>query len=143
MQQLSLAVDTVAPKRHATAIYPAEKGSLTEMRVCPDSAIKPFQLLPLLAQAAAQQRWLMWLSPERTLNKYWLKSLGLDHTPVLYLPSCQDTQLALTSKILQSGNSHMIVQWQGKLADHERQMLRVLAIESGSHVILIQHETEN
>lgn len=141
MQQLSLVVDS--PEPILMCPQNAEKGSLTELVVSQDSAIKPFQLLPILAQAAKQQRWLMWLSPQRSLTKHQLKSLGLDHTPVLYLPSCQDTQLALTSKILQSGNSHMIVHWQGKLHSHERQVLRSLALKSGSHIILIQTCTES
>src|SRR5690554_7705753 len=44
-------------------------GSLTEMILSENSTIHPVQMLPLLAQCDTHTRWLMWLSPNRTINK--------------------------------------------------------------------------
>ncbi len=144
MQQLSFATDenlypdVFSIPQDLIRKAPQYKGSLTEIRVYDDSAIPVWQFLPLLAQCAAQKRWLMWLSAERTLNKEWLASMGLGQTPVLHLTLCTDTQMALCSKILQAGNSHLIIEWQGELTQAERHTLRQCAQQSGSQVLLIQ-----
>ncbi|UTW47203.1 SulA-like leucine-rich domain-containing protein [Bacterioplanoides sp. SCSIO 12839] len=113
-------------------------GSLTEMILSEGSAIQPMHLLPLLAQCSAQQRWLMWLSPEMPMNKHYLDSLGLQDSPVIHLDVCQDTQAILVEKALEAANSHLIIEWQGKLEETQRQDIEQRANLSGSHVILIQ-----
>ncbi len=141
MRQLTLAM-TEPGLSLSSAAQPlptaVARGSLTEMIVSEGSAIQPVQLLPLLAQCDAHKRWLMWLSPQRTLNKQWLESMGLGKSPVIHLDLCADTQLALCTKVLAAGNSHMIVEWQGELSHPIRQQIRQHAMQSGSHVILIQ-----
>ncbi len=134
MSEPGLALSSALPVTANQAV----SGSLTEMIVGESSAIQPMQLLPLLAQCNAQQRWLMWLSPQRTLNKQWLESLGLGKSPVIHLDLCTDTQLALCTKVLASANSHLIIEWQGELTREERLQLRQQAQRSGSHVVLIQ-----
>ncbi|MAK92426.1 MAG: hypothetical protein CMI13_14485 [Oleibacter sp.] len=119
---------------------PARCGSLTEVIVSDEGAIQPLQLLPMLAQCNSQERWLMWLSPNRPMNKQWLASMGLGQAPVVHLDLCTDTQMALCSKVLAAGNSHMIVEWQGRISSDNRRQLRQMAKNSGSHVVLIQHE---
>lgn len=119
---------------------PEASGSLTEVIVSDEGAIQPMHLLPMLAQCNAHKRWLMWLSPNRPLNKHWLESMGLSHSPVIHLDLCEDTQFALSSKVLASGNSHMIIEWQGLLNSEQRRQLRNLARQSGSHVVLIQRD---
>lgn len=139
MRQLSFAMEPGLALSSAAPVRPATgRGSLTEMIVSEDSAVQPMHLLPLLAQCDAHQRWLMWLSPLRVLNKQWLESLGLGQSPVIHLDLCEDTQMALCSRVLSAGNSHLIVEWQGELSSSNRQQLRQLASHSGSHVILIQ-----
>jgi len=142
MRQLSLHVDDqpalplssgMSPKQRSAA----GKGSLTEIITCEDSAIQPMQLLPMLAQCDSSNRWLMWLSPNRTLNKQWLESIGLQKAPVVHIDLCCDTQNRLCERILGSGNSHLIIEWQGTLNKSERDKLRKLAGDSGSHVVLI------
>ncbi|MDK2779324.1 MAG: hypothetical protein KYX62_16845 [Pseudomonadota bacterium] len=118
----------------------AASGSLTEVIVSDEGAIQPLQLLPLLAHCSAQERWLMWLSPNRPMNKHWLASMGLAHSPVIHLDLCQDTQLALCCKVLAAANSHMIIEWQGPLSRGQRQQIRQQARQSGSHVVLIQRD---
>ena len=139
MQQLALTIDqprlsnTVSPR-------PAlgRKGSLTEMIVSDESAIQPQQLLPLLVRCDSEPRWLMWLSANQRMNKQWLASLGLEKSPVIHIDLCHDTQLSLACRILQAGNSHLIIEWQGELNTEQRQTIQALATETGSHVILIQ-----
>jgi cell division inhibitor SulA len=138
MEEAGLSLSSQQPGRMTRVSTSALRGSLTEVIVSEGGAIQPMHLLPMLAQCNAHKRWLMWLSPHRPMNKSWLESMGLQHSPVIHLDLCNDTQLALCSKVLAAGNSHMIVEWQGELSNHERQIIRQQADQSGSHVVLIQ-----
>lgn len=117
-----------------------EKGSLTTVSVSHEGAIQPVHLLPMLARCSHRDRWLMWLSPYRSLNKEWLASLGIEDAPIVHIDLCSDTQMVLCEKVLVSGNSHMIIEWQGDLNAGNATRLRSLAECSGSHVILIQRQ---
>ena len=142
MEEPGLSLSSQPQHAFAPAFRPAGQpsGSLTEVIVSEEGAIQPLQLLPMLAQCSSAERWLMWLSPHRPMNKHWLASIGLSQAPVVHLDLCNDTQLALCSKVLIAANSHMIVEWQGRLSSSERQQLRRLAKSSGSHVVIIQRE---
>jgi len=111
-------------------------GSLTEVIVSEGGAIQPFQLLPMLAHCNAHQRWLMWLSPNLSMNKHWLKSVGLSDSPVVHLDSNCESQLTLCQRILQAKTSHLTIEWCGDLSTEDRAEIRSLAINSGSHVVL-------
>src|SRR5690554_3944159 len=111
-------------------------GSLTEMILSENSTIHPVQMLPLLAQCDTNTRWLMWLSPDRVINKKWLTKMGLEKAPIIHLDTCVDTQKTLCSKILNAANSHMIIEWQGKLSAKDRNLLQQEATKSGTHIIL-------
>lgn len=111
-------------------------GSLTEMILSENSTIHPVQMLPLLAQCDTHTRWLMWLSPNRTINKTWLTKMGLEKAPIIHLDTCADTQKTLCSRILNAANSHMIIEWQGELSNEDRDLLQEEAIKSGTHIIL-------
>lgn len=142
MQQLALTMEQASHSDSTPKPSPhGRRGSLTEMIVSDDSAIQPQQLLPLLARCNAEPRWLMWLSANQRMNKHWLASLGLQKSPVIHIDLCRDTQLTLTSRILNAGNSHLIVEWQGDLSGTERTSLQRLASQTGSHVILIQRRS--
>ncbi len=147
MQQLALDVSaqTVKPVLRAvdatplfieTAEESAGTGSLTEMILSENSTIHPVQMLPLLAQCDTNTRWLMWLSPDRVINKKWLTKMGLEKAPIIHLDTCVDTQKTLCSKILNAANSHMIIEWQGKLSAKDRNLLQQEATKSGTHIIL-------
>lgn len=138
MRQLTLGMENAGLSLSSHNPRAKARGSLTEMIVSEGSAIQPMHLLPLLAQCSAQQRWLMWLSPDLPMNKHYLASLGLQTSPVIHLDVCGDTQLALCTKVLAAGNSHMIIEWQGLLNDQQRQQIQQQADQSGSHVVLIQ-----
>jgi len=147
MQQLALDVSaqTVKPVLRAVDATPlfietaeegAGTGSLTEMILSENSTIHPVQMLPLLAQCDTNTRWLMWLSPDRVINKKWLTKMGLEKAPIIHLDTCVDTQKTLCSKILNAANSHMIIEWQGKLSAKDRNLLQQEATKSGTHIIL-------
>ena len=142
MEEPGLSLSSQPQHAFAPAFRPAGQpsGSLTEVIVSEEGAIQPLQLLPMLAQCSSAERWLMWLSPNRPMNKQWLASMGLGQAPVVHLDLCTDTQMALCSKVLAAGNSHMIVEWQGRISSDDRRQLRQMAKNSGSHVVLIQHE---
>lgn len=137
---LSLSSQPLADSHFGQPAVPAA-GSLTEVIVSDESAVQPMHLLPLLARCSAQERWLMWLSPNRPLNKHWLESMGLERSPVIHLDLCSDTQQVLCCKVLAAGNSHMIIEWQGELSAEERRQIRQQAKLSGSHVVLIRRES--
>lgn len=147
MQQLALDVSaqTAKPVLQTVASQPLSvtpktkttgTGSLTEMVLSENSTIHPVQMLPLLAQCDNNTRWLMWLSPKRVINKKWLTKMGLEKAPIVHLDICADTQKSLCSKILAAANSHMIIEWQGKLSQQDRSLLQQEAILSGTHIIL-------
>ncbi len=147
MQQLALdvAAQAIKPVLRAVGTTPlfietAEEGtgsgSLTEMILSENSTIHPVQMLPLLAQCDTNTRWLMWLSPDRVINKEWLIKMGLEKAPIIHLDTCVDTQKTLCSRILNAANSHMIIEWQGKLSTKDRNLLQQEATKSGTHIIL-------
>lgn len=140
MEEPGLSLSSQAYTAPSLATKTQAAGSLTEVIVSDEGAIQPMHLLPMLAQCNAQKRWLMWLSPNRPMNKHWLESMGLASSPVIHLDLCSDTQFVLCSRALSAGNSHLIVEWQGPLSAGERQHLRQLARSSGSHVVLIQRD---
>lgn len=154
MQQLALDVSaqsiaqSIKPILHAVATLPALSdlpdesietvgtGSMTEMILSQNSTIHPVQMLPLLAQCDTHTRWLMWLSPQRVINKKWLTKMGLEKAPIMHLDTSADTQKSLCSRILNAANSHMIIEWQGKLSAKDRSEMQQEAIKSGTHIIL-------
>lgn len=138
MHQLSFKIEKPAANRFASSVSEPSRGCLTEIVIGDDSAIQPLQFLPILAQCNANQRWLMWLSPHQRVNKRWLESVGLQNTPVIHIDLCEDTQYALSTRILAAGNSHMIMEWQGALSDKQREAIQRHAIDSGSQVILLR-----
>ncbi len=138
MQQLNAITNQVPrPISFGTTRTEYQQGSLTEVVFSNDSAIQPIHLLPVLARCSSNQRWLMWLSPHQRVNKRWLESVGLQKTPVVHVDLCTKTQLALCTRILDSGNSHMIIEWQGDMHESQRQDIKQHALKSGSHVVLI------
>ncbi|MCA6064008.1 cell division inhibitor SulA [Thalassolituus marinus] len=134
MEEPGLSFSSQSPQRSLPA------GSMTEVIVGDESAIQPLHLLPLLARCNEQKRWLMWLSPNRPLNKQWLETMGLQQSPVIHMDLCAETQMALCCRILEAGNSHMIVEWDGLIGTEQRRHLRQLARETGSHIVLIQRD---
>ncbi|MCY0964655.1 cell division inhibitor SulA [Parathalassolituus penaei] len=135
---LTLSSQQTLPGRHG--VTPSASGSLTEIIISEAGAIQPLHLLPLLAECNRQQRWLMWLSPERPMNKQWLTSMNMQEVPVLHVELCNLRQLELCKKVLGSGNSHVIIEWQGRINNSERQQIRQAALSSNSHVVLVRQD---
>ncbi|MFL0806915.1 MAG: hypothetical protein K6L60_06470 [Oceanobacter sp.] len=139
MQSLSFASHS-STSLHNNSPAATVKGCLTEIVISDGSAIQPLQLLSILAQCNANQRWLTWLSPNRKINKRWLKSVGLQHTPVIHIDLCHQSQYELSIKILAAANSHMIIEWLGEVSEQERRAIKQHAIDSASQVILLRRE---
>lgn len=140
MQPLGVQRENHGSRPLGSHVHASDCGSLTEIVIDHNSAVQPLQLLPILAQCNTNQRWLMWLSPHQRVNKRWLEKVGLQQTPVIHIDLCEDNQYALSAKILEAGNSHMIIEWQGALSESQREAIRQHAIDSGSQVILLRTE---
>src|SRR5690554_8207980 len=110
-------------------------GSLTEMILSENSTIHPVQSVPLLAQCDTHTRWLMWLSPNRTINKTWLTKMGLEKAPIIHLDTCADTQKSLCSRILNAANSHMILNWKGGLGTEKEVLWKKKRIKGVKQLI--------
>ena len=139
MRQLAFEMTPDAMPFSSAAAMPV-RGSFTEVIVSEGSALQPFQLLPVLAHCNARQRWLMWLSPNQSLNKQWLINAGLQDCPVLHMAISEANQTGLCLKALTSAKSHLIVEWTGPLNRADRATLRELAEENGTHLFLIRSE---
>lgn len=116
------------------------RGSFTEVIVSEGGALQPFQLLPVLAHCNSHQRWLLWLSADKTLNKQWLINAGLKDCPVIHMGTRPENQWDLCIKAIQSAKSHIILEWTGYLDRSKRQTLRTLAEQHGTHLFLIRSE---
>lgn len=139
-QQPALTLSSHQPLPGRRAVTASTGGSLTEIIISDSGVIQPLHLLPLLAECSHHQRWLMWLSPERPVSKQWLTSMNLQQVPVLHVELRAPRQLELCNKAINSGNSHVIVEWQGRISPRERQSIRQQAIASNSHVVLVHRE---
>ena len=129
---------TALPSVKAAPAAPA--GSMSEVIVSDGSAIQPHLLLPMLAHCNSHKRWLMWFSPNQSMNKDWLVRCGLQDSPVLHLATTSANQHELCARALNSAKSHLIVEWTGHISRSTRQQLRILAESKGTHLILVRRE---
>lgn len=123
-----------APKRVTT---PEQKGSLSELRMASVSAINPSLVLPLLASAANDERWLLWLSERAAVKSSKSEETQVAELPVIHMTIHAESQWLLTLRAINSGNHHVCVEWQGVLTNDQRDSLREAAEQAGSHLFVI------
>ncbi len=134
------AFDTRITSLSQVSTSSAQTGSMSEVIVSGGSAVQPHMLLPMLAHCNSHKRWLMWISPNQSMNKDWLVRIGLQDSPVLHLATTSTNQHELCVRALNSAKSHLIVEWIGYLSRSTRQQLRILAESKGTHLILVRHD---
>lgn len=117
-----------------------EPGSMSEVIISGTSAVQAHLLLPMLAHCNSHKRWLMWFSPDQSMNKDWLARCGLEDSPVLHFATQANTQKELCIRALNSAKSHLIVEWIGHLSRGTRQQLRILAESKSTHLIIVRRE---
>ncbi|MBD2814073.1 cell division inhibitor SulA [Xenorhabdus sp. Flor] len=94
-------------------------------------------LLPLLHQSGNENRWLLWITPNRKLSRQWLINSGLPLSKIVQLN--QILPLASPNameKALASGNYSVVLGWLPELSEHEVQKLK-LAAHKGTALGLI------
>lgn len=132
----------VLPARSVTTkqFKTTEKGSYSELSLGRDSALQASQLLPLLANHGHQQRWLMWFSPRPSMNKQWAASSLLADLPIMHSHCPSNLQLAWCLRAVESGNHHVLIEWQGRMSKSARQQLRAAAEATGTQLMVINKE---
>ena len=137
------AVNT-APSRIKPDSTPASshcfQGSLTELRVGDVNPINPGLLIPLLANVAHEQRWLMWLSHQSINKNQWAQHLNHTELPIMHMTTNIQSQWLLALRAASSGNHHVCVEWQGEMSVEQQEVLRTAAEKAGSHLFIITRQ---
>ncbi len=140
MQQISFDQQLFTPKSKTSplvAVNSSKTGSLTEVIVDEGSSLQAFHLIGLLTQCQRADRWLMWLSPHKGVNKHWFKSLGLANAPIVYIETNSYNQQDLAEQILSAKTGHLIVEWIGHIDNQSKQQFAELAKASQTEVMLL------
>lgn len=116
----------------------ASRGSVNEIILAQDSALQPIYLLPILAQLSVDERWLMWLAEENTINRHWVSAMGLDASQVLHINAKNDNFLNICCKALAAGTGHLVIEWPGKIDDWAFEELQAAANKGNSQALLIR-----
>ncbi|QTL38643.1 SOS-induced cell division inhibitor SulA [Xenorhabdus budapestensis] len=94
-------------------------------------------LLPLLHQSGNENRWLLWITPNRKLSRQWLINSGLPLSKIIQLnqilPIASPNAM---EKALASGNYSVVLGWLPELSEYEVQKLQ-LAAHKGTALGLI------
>ncbi|AYA40666.1 cell division inhibitor SulA [Xenorhabdus nematophila] len=94
-------------------------------------------LLPLLRQSGNENRWLLWVTPDKKLSRHWLVSSGLPLNKVVQLNQILPTDsIDAMEKALASGNYSVVLGWLPELSEYEVNKLQ-LAAQKGTALGLI------
>jgi cell division inhibitor SulA len=115
-----------------------QTAGISEIILASDSALQPVFLLPILSQMAIDQRWLMWLADEPSLNRHWVSALGLNASQVLHINAEQACFHEVCCKALSAGTGHLIIEWPGTLSNEELAALELAAKQGNSHALLVR-----
>lgn len=138
MQQMSLDTQPLQFAHNENYAKSISSGSLTEIIVDESSSLQAFHLISLLMQCKIEDRWLMWLSPTKGINKSWLHNLGLASAPVVYIETDLNNQKQLSKKIIAAQTSHLILEWIGKFDAQTQAELSELARLTGTEIMLVR-----
>ncbi len=115
-----------------------QPAGISEIILSSDSALQPVYLLPILSQMAIDQRWLMWLADEPSLNRHWVSALGLDASQVLHINAEQACFHEVCCKALAAGTGHLIIEWPGAISENQLDELENAAKRGNSHALLVR-----
>lgn len=95
--------------------------------------------MPFLQQLGQQERWQLWLSPERRLNRHWISRLGLSERKSVSLRTASIQESVQTlEKALRSGNFSSVTAWLPALSVEDRQRLDLAAEEGDCYCFILQ-----
>ncbi|MCG3470411.1 cell division inhibitor SulA [Xenorhabdus bovienii] len=85
-------------------------------------------LLPLLRQSGHENRWLLWVTPNKRLSRQWLMSSGLPLDKVVQLNQIRPVaSIDAMEKALASGNYSVVLGWLPELSEYDVQKLQLAA----------------
>ncbi|WP_237385230.1 SOS-induced cell division inhibitor SulA [Xenorhabdus sp. Sc-CR9] len=94
-------------------------------------------LLPLLHRSGNEDRWLLWVTPDKRLSRQWLISSGLPINKVVQLNQIHPiASIDAMEKALASGNYSVVLGWLPELSEYEVNKLQ-LAAQKGMALGLI------
>ncbi|MCC8380579.1 SOS-induced cell division inhibitor SulA [Xenorhabdus sp. PB30.3] len=115
----------------------AVNGTIRELSYCEQWPVVNHILLPLLQQSRDENRWLLWITPNKRLSRQWLVDSGLPLDKSVQLN--QITPVAspyAMEKALASGSYCIVLGWLPELSEYGVQKLR-LAAQKGTTLGLI------
>ncbi|MDX7991419.1 cell division inhibitor SulA [Xenorhabdus sp. Reich] len=108
------------------------KGMVSELIYNEQHPVINHILLPLLRQSGNEDRWLLWVTPDKRLSRQWLVSSGLPLNKVVQLNQIRPiASINAMEKALASGNYSVVLGWLPELSEYEMNKLQ-LAAQKGS-----------
>ncbi|PHM40221.1 phosphatidate cytidylyltransferase [Xenorhabdus mauleonii] len=96
------------------------KGMVSEFIYNERQSVINHVLLPLLRQSGKEDRWLLWVTPNKRLCRQWLASSGLPLNKVIQLNQIRPIDsINAMEKALASGNYSVVLGWLPELSQHE------------------------
>ncbi|PHM37524.1 SOS-induced cell division inhibitor SulA [Xenorhabdus innexi] len=118
-------------------IIQAAQGTISELSYCEQWPVLNHILLPLLHQSRSENRWLLWITPNKKVSRQWLVDSGLPlHKSVQLNQIAPVASPHAMEKALESGNYCVVLGWLPELSEYGVQKLR-LAAQKGTALGLI------
>ncbi|MBI6548462.1 SOS-induced cell division inhibitor SulA [Xenorhabdus lircayensis] len=104
------------------------KGMVSELVYNEHQPVINHILLPLLRQSGNEDRWLLWVTPNKRLSRQWLMSSGLPLNKVVQLNQIRPVaSISAMEKALASGNYSVVLGWLPELSEYEVDRLQLAA----------------
>ncbi|MBD2782097.1 SOS-induced cell division inhibitor SulA [Xenorhabdus szentirmaii] len=104
------------------------KGMVSELIYNEQQSAISHILLPLLRQSGSEERWLLWVTPDKRLSRQWLVNSGLPLNKVVQLHQIHPmASIEAMEKALASGNYSVVLGWLPELSEYEMNKLQLAA----------------
>ncbi|OTA14960.1 phosphatidate cytidylyltransferase [Xenorhabdus vietnamensis] len=104
------------------------KGMVSELVYSEHQPVINHILLPLLRQSGKEDRWLLWVNPNKRLNRQWLINAGLPLNKIVQLNQIRPiASIGAMEKALASGNYSIVLGWLPELSEYQLNTLELAA----------------
>ncbi|WP_425275011.1 SOS-induced cell division inhibitor SulA [Xenorhabdus ishibashii] len=104
------------------------KGMVSELVYNEQQTVINHILLPLLRQSGKENRWLLWVNPNKRLSRQWLIETGLPLNKVVQLNQIRPiASISAMEKALASGNYSIVLGWLPELSEYQLNTLQIAA----------------
>ncbi|MDC9593439.1 cell division inhibitor SulA [Xenorhabdus sp. IM139775] len=104
------------------------KGMVSELVYSEQQPVINHILLPLLRQSGKEERWLLWVNPNKRLSRQWLINAGLPLNKIVQLNQIRPiASVSAMEKALASGNYSVVLGWLPELSEYQFNTLQVAA----------------